>query len=81
VLENLECILLNSKNIVLFSIEDIKKSIRFRDEQTSVIVRANKIIIEINAKAKLCSKYSHRFSDEEPLLPFDRLMKYNDVTL
>lgn len=82
VLENLESVLFSVKDIVMLSINDIKKSIRFSNEQTSINLTANEIIIEINSKANLYSAYSHKWFDKqnESLLPFDRLMKYNDIT-
>lgn len=80
VLENCEVITIDAEHVEMFYASDIKRSIYFQygvcDESTS----AKDIDISLIANANLYSSYTDHWNDENRPLPFDRLVKHNDIT-
>lgn len=80
VLENCEVITIDAKNIDMFYASDVKRSIYFRDGFYSESLSANEIGISITVNANVNSSYTDNWNSEIRLLPFDRLIKSNDIT-
>lgn len=79
VLENCEVITIDAKNIEMFYVSEIKRSIYFRDGFYSESIYANEIGISIKVNANANSSYTDNWNKEGRSLPFDRLIKFNDI--
>ncbi|MBP2657918.1 MAG: hypothetical protein H6Q69_950 [Firmicutes bacterium] len=80
ILENCESISFPAKCIKSIRVDDIRTNFDYSDGYYSEYIKANQINITIDTQANLIVAYSDGFPLPERKLPFDRIMRHNDIT-
>jgi len=80
ILENCEKIRFPAKYIKWLSVEDVSRGFNYSNGSYNEHIKANEVTITINTNANTADAYSDDFPLPERKLPFDRIIRHNDIT-